>query len=130
MVNRNIAEKSYKLKIFKFKLYQDPLQRRICFLIFVDSLEMMFLGINKLVNYSFIIQKQEGSILKKLKTVIRNILNSSIDVHSRRFISDLPGDGVKCIATFQPHCANMNFAEKAGMTEFFRKSHIKEGNLQ
>ena len=33
---------AYKLKIIKFKLGEDPLQRRIYFLTFVESLEMIF----------------------------------------------------------------------------------------
>ena len=33
---------AYKLKIIKFKLNQDPLQRRIYFLTFVERLEMIF----------------------------------------------------------------------------------------
>ena len=32
----------YKLKIIKFKLDEDPLQHQIYFLIFVESLEMIF----------------------------------------------------------------------------------------
>ena len=33
---------AYKSKIIKFKLDEDPLKRRIYFLIFVESLEMIF----------------------------------------------------------------------------------------
>ena len=33
---------AYKSKIIKFKMDEDPLQRRINFLTFVESLEMMF----------------------------------------------------------------------------------------
>ena len=48
---------AYKSKIIKFKLDEDPLQRRIYFLTFVESLEMIFHSIKKLVKYSYIIQK-------------------------------------------------------------------------
>ena len=37
-----LLTKSYKSKIIKFKLNEDPLQRLIYFLTFVDSLEMIF----------------------------------------------------------------------------------------
>ena len=40
---------AYKLKIIRFKLDEDPLQRRIYFLAFIDSLDMIFLNIEKLV---------------------------------------------------------------------------------
>ena len=40
---------AYKLKIIRFKLDEDPLQRRIYFLTFIDSLDMIFLNIEKLV---------------------------------------------------------------------------------
>ena len=33
---------AYKSKIIRFKMYEDPLQRRIYFLTFVESLEMIF----------------------------------------------------------------------------------------
>ena len=33
---------AYKSKIVRFKLYEDPLHRRIYFLTFVESLEMIF----------------------------------------------------------------------------------------
>ena len=33
---------SYKSKIIRFKMDEDPLQRQIYFLIFIDSLEMIF----------------------------------------------------------------------------------------
>ena len=41
---------AYKSKIIRFKLDEDPLQRRIYFLTFIDSLNMIFLNIEKLVN--------------------------------------------------------------------------------
>ena len=43
---------AYKSKIIRFKLDEDPLQRRIYFLTFVESLEMIFPSIKKLVKYS------------------------------------------------------------------------------
>ena len=33
---------AYKLKIIRFKMDEDPLQRKIYFLTFIDSLEMIF----------------------------------------------------------------------------------------
>ena len=39
----------YKSKIIRFKMDEDPLQRRIYFLTFIDSLDMIFLNIEKLV---------------------------------------------------------------------------------
>ena len=63
------------------------------------------------------------------KKSIRNILHENIDVHIRRLISEFPADGIKCIENLQSHCASTNFAEKVYMAGFFRKSHIKEGNL-
>ena len=48
---------AYKSKIIRFKLDEDPLQRRIFFLTFIDSLNMIFPNIEKLMNCSEIIQK-------------------------------------------------------------------------
>ena len=64
------------------------------------------------------------------KKAIRNLLRENIDVHSRRLIAYLPGDGIKCIEKFQSHCANMIFSDKSRYGRIFRKSHIKERNLQ
>ena len=38
-----------------------------------------------------------------------NILHANIDVHSRRLISGLPVDVVKCLSKLQSHCTNMTF---------------------
>ena len=46
---------AYKSKIIKFKLDEDPLQRRIYLLKFVESLEMIFPSIKKMMKYSYII---------------------------------------------------------------------------
>ena len=40
---------AFKSKIIRLKLDEDPLQRRIYFLTFIDSLDMIFLNIEKLV---------------------------------------------------------------------------------
>ena len=40
---------AFKSKIIRFKMDEDPLQRRIYFLTFIDSLDMIFLNIEKLV---------------------------------------------------------------------------------
>ena len=49
----NLTEKllttAYKLKITRFKMDEDPLQRRIYFLTFIDSLDMIFHSTEKLV---------------------------------------------------------------------------------
>ena len=42
---------AYKSKIVRFKLDEDPLQRQIYFLTFVESLKMTFPSIKKLVKY-------------------------------------------------------------------------------
>ena len=52
------------------------------------------------------------------KTAIRSLLHANIDVHRRSLISELPGDGVKCISKLQSHCASMNFSEKVEMIGF------------
>ena len=40
--NGKLLMTAYKLKIIRFKLDEDPLQRRIYFLTFIDSLDMIF----------------------------------------------------------------------------------------
>ena len=57
-----------------------------------------------------------------VKKSIRNILPTNIDVHTRRLISELPGDGVKCITKNQSHCDNMTFSGKSRYDRIFNKS--------
>ena len=53
---------AFKSKMIRFKLDEDPLQRRIYFLVFIDSLNMVFPNIEKLVKCSEIIQKWRGGM--------------------------------------------------------------------
>ena len=56
---------------------------------------------------------------------MRNLLDENIDVHSRRLIAELPGDGVKCISKMQSHYANMTFSEKSRYDRLFQQAmHI------
>ena len=57
-------------------------------------------------------------------------MHANIDVHSRISIAELPKYGMKGIEILQSHCKDMIFAENLDMTGSFRKSHIKEENLQ
>ena len=47
-----------------------------------------------------------------VKKSIRNILHAKIDVHSRKFIAELLGYGMKCISKLQSYCENMTFSDK------------------
>ena len=132
----NLTEKllttAYKSKIVRFKMDEDPLQRRIYFLKFVESPEMIFSQYTETCEVLLDYPKIGGDDIIEdfAKKAIRNLLHSNIDVHSRRLIAEFPRDGIKCIEKLQSHCANMNFADKVDMAGLFNKSHIKEGNLQ
>ena len=110
---------------------EDPLQRWICFLAFVASLVMIFHSTQKLVKYFYIIQKKGGEDIKYFeKNAIRNLLHTNIGVHSRRVITELPADGIKCIEKLHSHCANMTVADKSRYNMIFQKVTHKGGNLQ
>ena len=53
---------AFKSNMIRFKLGEDPLQHRIYFLTFIDSLNMVFTNIEKLMKCSEIIQKWRGKI--------------------------------------------------------------------
>ena len=77
---------------------EDPLQRRIYFLTFVESLEMIFS--QYIENCELITDDPKiggGNIKEFSKKDIRNILHANIDVHIRRLIAQFPGYGIKCI---------------------------------
>ena len=51
ILTENFLTTAYKLKIIRFKMDEDPLQRRIYFLAFIDSLDMIFHSTEKLVKF-------------------------------------------------------------------------------
>ena len=62
------------------------------------------------------------------KKDIRNLFHTNIDVHSRRLISELPKDGIKCIGKLKSHCANMTFADKSRYDRTFQQVTHKGGD--
>ena len=127
----NFLTTSFKSNIIRFKMEEDLLQRRIYFLTFVESPEMIFSQYTEtcdvIIDYPKI---GEDDIEDYVKKSTRNPLHANIGVHSRRLIAEFPMDGIYCIENLQSHCANMTFADKVDMTRIFNKSHRKEGNLQ
>ena len=116
---------AYKSKIIKFKLDEDPLQRRIYFLTFVESLKMIFSQYKGTCEVLLDYPKIGGEYIKDfVRNSIRNLLHENIDVHSRRFISEFSGYGVKCISKLRSHCANMTFSDKRRYDRLSRKLHM------
>ena len=107
---------------------EDPLQRRIYFLTFIDSLDMIFFQYGEtcevLLDYPEIV----GDDFKDYaKQAIRNLLRSNIDVHSRRLIAEFPKYGIKCLEKLQSHCANMTFADKSRYDRTFQQATHEGG---
>ena len=79
---------AYKSKIVRYKMDEDPLQRRIYFLTFVESLEMIFLQYTETSEVTTDDQKIEGNNNKDYsKKTVMNILHSNINVHIKRLIA-------------------------------------------
>ena len=55
-------------------------------------------------------------------------MHAHIDVHSRIFITEFPGDGIKCIEKLQSHCANMTFSDKSRYDRVFQQLTHKGGD--
>ena len=120
-----------QIKIIKFKLDEDPLQRLIYFLTFAESLEMIFSHYKETCEVLLDYPKIGGENIKDfVKNSIGNLLCDNIDVYIRRLIAEFPVDGVTCIEDFSHIVPAWVFLTKVGMTGFFNKSHIKEGGLQ
>ena len=60
--NGKLLTTAFKSKMIQIKLDDDPLQRRIYFLTFIDSLNMVFSQYRELMKYSDIIQNWRGGI--------------------------------------------------------------------
>ena len=90
---------AYKSNIIKFNIDEDPLQSRIYFLTFIDSLDMIFSQYRETCEVLLDYEKigWGGVIEYYAKKAIRNLLRANIDVHSIRLIAELPKDGIKCI---------------------------------
>ena len=91
--------KAYKSKIIRFKMYEDTLQRRIYFLTFVESPEMIFLQYKETCKVLLDYLKIGGDdvIEDYAKKATRNLLHANIDLHSRILIAEFPKYGIKCI---------------------------------
>ena len=118
-----------KSQIIRCKMDEDPLQRRIYFLTFVESLEVIFLQYTETCEVLLYYPKTEGDDLIEYfaKKAIRNLLHANIDLHRRILIAEFPKDGIKCIEKFQSHCANMNFADKSRYDRTFQQVTHKGG---
>ena len=107
---------------------EDPLQRRIYFLTFIDSLDMIFSQYRETCEVLLDYPKIGGENVKDYaKEAIRNLLHANSDEHSRRLIADFPKDGIKCLEKLQTHCANMTFADKSRYDRTFRQDTHKGG---
>ena len=77
---------------------EDPLQRRIKFLTFVELLQMILSQYTETCGVIIDYPKIGGDDIEDdAKKDIRNLLHANIDVHSRRLIAEFPKDGIKCI---------------------------------
>ena len=105
-----------------------PLQRWILFLTFVESLEMIFSQYTETCEILLYYPRIGGEDIKYFsKKCDRNILHASIDVHSRRLISEFPAHRIKCIEKLQSYCANMTLADKSRYDSIFHKVTHKGG---
>ena len=102
---------------------EDPLQRRIYFLTFIESLDMIFSQYRENCEVLLDYPKIGGDdvIEYYAKKAIRKLLHANIDVHRRILIDESPKDGIKCIEKLQSHCANMTFADKIRYDRTFNK---------
>ena len=108
---------------------EDPLQRRIYFLPFLESLEMIFSQYTETCEVLLDYPKIGGDDIIEYcaKKAIRNLLYANIDVHSKIFIAEFPKDGIKCIEKLKSHCANMTFADKSRYDRTFQQVTHKGG---
>ena len=121
---------AYKSKIIGFKMDEDPLQRRIYFLTFIDSLDMIFSQYRETCEVLLDYQKIGGDdvIEDYAKKAIRNLLHDNIDVHSRRLIAGFPKDGIKYIENCNHIVQTRPLLIKVYILGLSNRLHIKEGN--
>ena len=109
-------------------MYEDPLQHRIYFLTFIDSLDMIFSQYRETCGVLIDYPKIGGDDVKDYaKQAIINLLHANSDVNSRILIAEFPKYGIKCIEKLQSHCANMTFADKSRYDRTFQQVTHKVG---
>ena len=107
---------------------EDPLQRRIYFLTFIHSLDMIFSQYRETCEVLIDYPKIGGYHVEDYaKKAVRNLLHDNIYVHSRRLIAEFPKYGIKCIGKLLSHCANMTFADKSRYDRTFQQVTHKGG---
>ena len=111
---------------------EDPLQRRIYLLTFVESLEMIFSQYTETCEVLLDYPKIGGDDIIEdfAKKAMGNILHANIDVHSRRLIAEFPRDGINSLRNCNHIVQTLLLLIKLDMTGPFNKSYRKEGNLQ
>ena len=92
--NGKLLTTAFKSKMIRFELDEDPLQHRIYFLTFIDSLNMVFTQYREtyevLRDYP---KTEEGNVKDYSKMAIINLLHANICVHSRRLIAEFHSMG-------------------------------------
>ena len=89
---------AYKSNFIRLKMDEDPLQRQIHFLTFVESLEMIFSQYTETCEVLLDFSKIGGEDIKYFaKKAIRDLFHAYIDVPTRRLIAKFPADGMECI---------------------------------
>ena len=92
----------YKSNTTRFKIDEDLLQRRIYFLTFIESLEMIFSQHTETCEVLLDYPRIGGEDIEGFsKKAIRNLLNENIDLHSRRLIAEFLAIGIKFIEKLQ-----------------------------
>ena len=84
--------------MIRFRLDEDPLQRRIYFITFIYSLNMVFSQYRETYEVLRDYSKMEGgNVTDYAKMASRNLLHANSCVHRRILIAELPEDGIKCL---------------------------------
>ena len=95
---KKLMTTAYKLNIIRFKMDEEPLQRRLYFLTFIDSIDMIFYQYRETCEVLLDYPKIGGEHFKyDAKQAIRNLLHANSDVHSRILIAEFPKDGIKVL---------------------------------
>ena len=98
------------------------------FFTFIESLEMIFSQYKETCEATLDYPKMGGEVIKYyVKKAVTNILHANIDVHSRRLISKLPGNGVNLFQNFSHIVQTWILSTKVDTIGFFSKLHINEG---
>ena len=128
MITAKRLKAALNSKVTKFKLDEDPLQHRVYFLNFINSIKNCYHKFKHTCMFVMEYPYIEGEGMPDYrKQATWNLLHEYIYAHRQILIYEYPGDVAEAITRLKYQCANMTFAGKSIYNRQFHQVVHKGG---